>query len=103
MNPESYRTFNRRGREQELTARPLLVLYRGESTGSHNNQKQNKKPFTQISLQNRPSAGGQNKKRSTRPLELSAGTLVPSISSLPSLLIPQYLSYLIPFLYLSLI
>jgi len=53
MNPESYRTFNRRGREQELTARPLLVLYRGESTGSHNNQKQNKKPFTQISLQNR--------------------------------------------------
>ena len=54
MNPESYRTFNRRGREQELTARPLLVLYRGESTGSHNNQKQNKKPFTQISLQNLP-------------------------------------------------
>ena len=55
---------------------------------------------------NGPSAGGQNKKRSSRPLELSAGTLVPSIPSLPSTLIPSTFllnTFLIPVSYLILI
>jgi hypothetical protein len=46
-------TFDRRGRELRLAARPLLVFPRQWSEGSHNNNK-TKKPLTQISLQNRP-------------------------------------------------
>ena len=43
-------TFDRRGRELRLAARPLLVLPRQWSEGSHNNKT--KKSLTQISLQN---------------------------------------------------
>ena len=43
---------NRRGRELGLAARPLLVLPCQWSEGNHNTTNQNKKPLTQISLQN---------------------------------------------------
>ena len=38
MEPERYRPFNRRGRELELAARPLLVLSGCQRAGNHNNK-----------------------------------------------------------------
>ena len=45
-------SFDRRGRELRLKARPLLVLSRVWNTGSHHNKNKTQKPFTQITLQN---------------------------------------------------
>jgi len=52
MNPKRLNKFDRRGRELGLAARPLLVLTRCQQSEKHNNENQNKKPLTQISLQN---------------------------------------------------
>ena len=53
MNQRDSGTFDRRGRELGLAARPLLILSRCPHRGNHTDKNQNKKPLTQISLQSR--------------------------------------------------
>lgn len=52
MNRNTVLSFERRGREQGARSRPLLVLSRGQDPDNHINKNQNKKPLTQIPLQN---------------------------------------------------